>query len=131
MRAHVIENGVITTTIEVTELDFMPGLIDASVGGKAGDAWDGEKVIPAEPPSLPVPQRITRRQAIQALILRGHDEQVDAYIDAIADPIQRKLVRAEYNDAQDFERQRPLVIEIGAALGLDLDELFTFAASLS
>lgn len=42
MRAHLIENGRVTNTIEVDSLDFLPGLVDASLGGKIGDAWDGE-----------------------------------------------------------------------------------------
>ena len=41
MKAHVIENGKVTNTIEVDSLDFMPNLIDASLGGKIGDLWDG------------------------------------------------------------------------------------------
>lgn len=42
MRAHVIENGVVVNTILVKSLDFMPNLVDASLGGKRGDLWDGE-----------------------------------------------------------------------------------------
>ena len=41
MKAHVIEDGVVTNTIEVESLDFMPGLVDASLGGKMGDRYDG------------------------------------------------------------------------------------------
>lgn len=40
MRAHIIENGIITNTIEVESLDFMPGLIEATVGGP-GWLYDG------------------------------------------------------------------------------------------
>lgn len=42
MRAHVITDGVITNTILVATLDILPGLIDAALGGKIGDTWDGE-----------------------------------------------------------------------------------------
>lgn len=42
MRAHVITDGVVTNTIIVKSLDFMPGLIDADLGGRIGDLWDGE-----------------------------------------------------------------------------------------
>ena len=41
MRAHVIIDGNVSNTIEVESLDFMPGLLDASIGGKIGDLWDG------------------------------------------------------------------------------------------
>lgn len=40
MRAHIIENDIITNTIEVESLDFMPNLIDASLGGSIGDIYD-------------------------------------------------------------------------------------------
>jgi hypothetical protein len=48
MRAHVIKNGIVTNTIEVESLDFMTGLVDASLGGKIGDMWDGKSF--SEPP---------------------------------------------------------------------------------
>lgn len=39
MRAHVVsDSGVIMNTIEVESLDFMPGLVDASIGGTIGDS---------------------------------------------------------------------------------------------
>lgn len=41
MKAHIIENTRVTNTIEVESLSFMPHLIDASLGGKIGDLWDG------------------------------------------------------------------------------------------
>lgn len=41
MRAHIIENGIVTNTIEVESLGFMPNLIDAENGGSIGDLWDG------------------------------------------------------------------------------------------
>lgn len=77
-----------------------------------------------------VPQEITSRQAHAALIKRGLDVSIDAYIDAIPDPVQKKLVRNEYVQSKTWERHWPLVIQIGAALGLDLDELFVFASTL-
>lgn len=41
MRANVIDNGAVVNTIEVESLNFMPNLIDASLGGTIGDLWDG------------------------------------------------------------------------------------------
>ena len=41
MKAHVIENTRVINTIEVETLDFMPNLVDASLGGNIGDAWGG------------------------------------------------------------------------------------------
>lgn len=37
MKAHVVEAGIIVNTIEVESLDFMEGLVDASLGGSIGD----------------------------------------------------------------------------------------------
>ncbi len=41
MRAHVIENGTVVNTIVVEDLNILPNLVDADLGGKIGDAWDG------------------------------------------------------------------------------------------
>jgi hypothetical protein len=41
MRAHVIANGRVVNTIEVASLDFMEGLIDATLGGEVGNLGDG------------------------------------------------------------------------------------------
>lgn len=131
MNAHIIDaNGVIINTIVVDSLDFMPGLIDAAIGGGVGDSIIDGVLVPRPAPVATVPQEVTRQQALQALILRGHDDDVDAAIAAIADPIERKLARVAFDASTVFERQHPLVISLGAALGLDLDELFTFAATL-
>lgn len=97
---------------------------------QANESRDGVELAPVIASAPIIPQTVTRRQALQALIWRGHDDDVDAALAAIPDPIQRKLARAEFDASQVFERQRPLVLSIGAALGLDLDDLFSFAAGL-
>ena len=82
----------------------------------------------AWPPSAPqVPAKVTRRQARQALLLAGLLDKVQPAIDAIPDPQQRQLAQIEWDDSQDFERYRPLLIQLGYALGLDdagLDAIF-------
>jgi hypothetical protein len=40
MRAHIIENGKVTNTIEVDSLNFMPNLISGETGS-IGWLWDG------------------------------------------------------------------------------------------
>lgn len=40
MRAHVIENGIVTNSIEVDSLDFMPNLVDGENGGGIGDIYE-------------------------------------------------------------------------------------------
>ena len=81
----------------------------------------------------PIPQEVTRRQARQALLLSGLLGSVQAAIDGIADPIQRGLAKIEWDDSQAFERNRPLLIALATALGLDsaeLDQLFITASGL-
>ncbi|KOC19252.1 hypothetical protein GL58_18780 [Comamonas testosteroni] len=80
-----------------------------------------------------VPSRVTRRQARQALALAGLFAAVQPAINAIPDPQQRQLAQIEWDDSQDFERERPLLIELGHAIGLDdagIDELFIQAGAL-
>lgn len=50
MRAHVIENDTVVDTIEVEDLDFMPNLIDGSIGG-IGWVWDGKNLTDPTVPS--------------------------------------------------------------------------------
>lgn len=79
-----------------------------------------------------VPKFVTMRQASQALIYAGLDDDVEGMLAAM--PGQAgKLARAEWVKSQVVERDRPLVLQMGAALGLDsaaLDALFIHAASL-
>jgi hypothetical protein len=46
MNAHQLDaNGVILNTIVVESLNVFPNLIDASVGGTAGDTWNGAAIV--------------------------------------------------------------------------------------
>jgi hypothetical protein len=132
MRAHLIQGGAVVNTIEVDSLDFIPGLIDASLGGSIGDLWDGETFTkPA--PVVVVPQVVTRRQAKQALLLADKLSLVQPAIDAILDPTQRALIQIEWDESLEFERTRPSLIAMGTAIGLDsagIDALFITAATL-
>lgn len=79
------------------------------------------------------PKVVTRRQARQALLLAGLLDDVQAALDAIPDPLERRMAQIEWDDAQEFERHRPLVLTLAAAMGLDeqaLDALFVTAAAL-
>ena len=80
-----------------------------------------------------VPASVTRRQARQALLLAGLLDNVQPAIDAIPDATTRGMAQIEWDDSQMFERHRPLLIQLGTALGLDdaaLDNLFIEAAAL-
>lgn len=81
----------------------------------------------------PVPQTVTRRQARQALLLNNLLDQVPGKIAAIPDPVHRAMAQIEWEDSQSFERNRPLLISVGIALGLDsagLDDIFRQASKL-
>ena len=101
------------------------------------DAAEFEAELASADMSIPVaqaiPQAVTRRQARQALLLAGVLGSVQSAIDGIADPVQRGMAQIEWDDSQAFERNRPLLIALGAALGLDsaeLDQLFITASGL-
>lgn len=109
----------------------VPGLVPYEVDAPATPdrVFAGSEDVP----SLRVPGRVTRRQARQALALAGLFGQVQPAINAIPDPQQRQLAQIEWDDSQDFERDRPLLIELGHAIGLDdagIDELFIQAGAL-
>lgn len=101
---------------------------------RANAARDALEVLPPAEPSAPtVPQTVTRRQARQALLLADLLDDVPAAIEAIPDLTARRMAQIEWEDSLEFERARPLVVQIGAALGLDeaeLDQLFITASSL-
>jgi len=59
MRAHIIESGRVINTIVVESLDFMPNLIDASLGGEIGNLWDGVNFTKS-------PEQIAAEEAYQA-----------------------------------------------------------------
>lgn len=138
MQAAIIVDGQVDNIIEIDSLDVLPDLdlVDAT-GAQIGDLWDGERFSrpggPTEPEAPIVPPSVTRRQARQALLLAGLLDQVQVAIDAIPDAVQRGLLQIEWDDGQTFDRDRPTVLTIGAALGLDdagLDQLFIAAAAL-
>lgn len=99
----------------------------------ANEARDGVVLAPVQQATPVIPQVVTRRQARQALLLRGLLDKVDPAIAAITDITQRGLAQIEWEDSQVFERTRPTLISIGNAIGLDsagLDDLFVYAATL-
>jgi len=120
-----VQNGVVTE-VRVSNSNRL-GWVEHDTA-KVGDLYvDGVLTV-----VTPVPQSVTMRQARQALILAGKDEAVDAALAAIPGTA-GKLARAEWEKSQAVERDRPLVVQMGAALGLseaDLDQLFILAETL-
>jgi hypothetical protein len=48
MKAHVIENNIVTNTIIVDSLDFLPNLVEATEGGIGWSYVDGVFTAPAD-----------------------------------------------------------------------------------
>lgn len=133
MRAHHLDaNGVIIDTIMVDSLDFMPNLIDASIGGSIGDSIiNGVAVTKPAPPPV-VPEQVTMRQARLALLGAGLLASVDTAINSLPSPMQEEA-RIEWDYSSTVERHRSLVQALGGAMGLteaQLDALFIQATTL-
>jgi hypothetical protein len=83
------------------------------------------------PPEVVVPSEVTRRRGLQALLISGVTEaMIETAINGALTGLNRDLALIEFRTSQTFERTRPLVIAIGGAMGLDLDDLFILAGSL-
>ena len=128
----IIEGGIVTNII-VADAAFA-----ASVGAvpaqNAAIGWSYAGGVFTEPPAppAPVPAAVTRRQARRALILAEKIDLVQPAIDAIQDPIQRKLMQADWDDSQEFQRYQPTLLALGEAIGLTsegIDDLFRLAAT--
>lgn len=130
MRAHLIENGKVANTIEVESLDFLPGLIDAALGGSIGDSWDGESFTAPVPPAPAVPQSISPLQGLLALDAAGLADDYERWAGA---PERTFAERAFINRAQVWRRDDPLLQAAIAALGMTAaqgDQLFIMSAAL-
>jgi hypothetical protein len=83
----------------------------------------------------PVPHEVTRRQALQALRIKGITEaQIETAIAGLPlATIDKDLALIELRDSQVFQRTRPIVTMLGPILSLtadDIDTLFIDAAKL-
>jgi len=133
MRAHVIEAGLVTNTIQVEDLSFLPNLVDADLGGVIGDAWDG-KTFTTPAVVVTVPEVVSRGQAKKALVLAGVSlARVEKAIDNIPDETARALARIDWVDSREFRRDNALISSIGNSLSLsegEIDALFLAADAL-
>ena len=124
MRIEILVNGMVDNTIEADE---------AFAEEQHPGAWRLAEYQHIPQNSVSVPQKVSARQAHQALILAGLYDNVQAAIDAIPDGTQRAMAQVEWDKSNEFERSRPLLIQLAESLGLDseaLDNLFITAAQL-
>jgi hypothetical protein len=92
---------------------------------------DQELSVLTAPPPAPVPQVVTRFQALAALHLAGKLEAVQAIMAAPETPVLAKLA---WDNALSFERNSPTLLMLSAAVGMtsqDLDALFVAASEIS
>lgn len=110
-----------------------PGVVRVDFADGVWTAYEAGDEIPALPQDSAVPQEVSRRQARQALRLAGKLDAVQLAIDAIIDPLQRGLMQDEWDESVVFQRHRPSLLQMAAAIGLDdagLDQLFILAGTL-
>lgn len=115
---------------------FAP-LDDIDLDGVADTPTDAQLVaaILAPDPAPPVPASVSRRQLKQWLITAGLIDEVEAALNAIADPTQKALALNWWTESQEFERTHPLVAALAAApsIGMtdaEVDQAFREAAAL-
>ena len=104
------------------------GVLPEHVHGFPADA------VPAAPPAETaidhsiVPQVVTRRQALRALLAAGKLDQIELLIQSAP-----RTVQIDWATAGTFERNNPLIAELAPQVGLteaDVDGLFIEAAQL-
>jgi len=79
-----------------------------------------------------IPKSCSRRQGRLALLAFGLDDDAEAAIAAITDPVQKREAQIEY-DADTWERANPFLQRLWAQLGgtpHSLDEAFALAVTL-
>lgn len=117
--------------VPVTDEEHEALLAGQSAGKQIEPDENGHPVL-VDPHAGPaVPRAVTRRQARLALLEVGKLDDVEAAIEAITDPVQRRAAQIEY-DADTWERDNEFLQAMWAQLGgteQDLDDLFILAAS--
>jgi hypothetical protein len=130
---HLNSNNVVDDRTQIPpENVFFPGYAATFIevdNDNVDHGWSlvgGVWTAPPEPaptPINPVPQSITRFQALAALHNAGLLTQVQAAINASTDP----LVPLAWNNAQSFDRNSPMLAALSVALSIsatELDQLF-------
>lgn len=94
MRAHIIENGKVTNTIEVDSLDFMPNLISGETGG-IGWLWDGSTLTAPTSPQKTADELQAEARAQRDRLLSESDwtQVLDAPVDKSAWATYRQALR--------------------------------------
>lgn len=141
------EDGVYIATVDITDMggeryetNYVSRAGDifglAPVIRAAVEAWiaDGKPVLPYEPPPPPPLPPLSARQLRLGLVAAGiMPSQVDTAIAEIQDANDRAIAEIEWEYATQFERDHPLIDQVGAALGLtpeQIDDMWQAAIGL-
>lgn len=134
MNAHQLgADGVIINTIVVDSLDVLPGLIDASIGGRIGDRIVDDVLIPKPAPAPVVPEFVAMWQAREILIEDELLDDVYAYFETIVDPIAKRKAISKFDTSNTVRRDDPLVLFVIPGLGkteAQIDDMFIRASAL-
>lgn len=92
-------------------------------------------IIRVNPDKLkpPVPQQVTRAQGKVVLIQMGLWPQVQAYVAAIEDPVQRAIAEVAVYETLHWQRDSPFLNQAADALGItqeQMDQLFIQASQV-
>lgn len=130
-----IENGLVAEIIHTDPAGlFHPSRVWVECPDNVAEGWsyDGEGFAPPAPVAAPAPTSCTNSQGMLALLQVGKLDAVEAAIEAIADPLEKRKAQIEYQRAT-WERDNAFLQTMWAQLGgtpEELDALFTLAVTL-
>tara|TARA_R110000744_G_scaffold221810_1_gene340790 strand:- start:928 stop:1263 length:336 start_codon:yes stop_codon:yes gene_type:complete len=93
MKAHVIEKGLVTNTIEVSSLDFVPNLVEATEGGIGWSYSGGVFTEPADTRTEAEKALGARAERDAKLVESDWTQVIDASVDQAAWATYRQALR--------------------------------------
>lgn len=139
MRYAVIDPQGFVLNVVLAEPDWaaanLPDAVPAPPEVGPGWRWLDDAWVAPPPPPPVVPERVTARQAVEALLRSGVTEgMVESALAAIPNATERAIAQNLWRRSNDFERTNPTLIALATqALGMteaQLDQLFITAATL-
>lgn len=107
--------------------------VDALPAGPGNVLWQDGALVRIPPPASPVPTLTARQLRLWLLSMQITTEMIDAQIDAMTDAEAKSRARVEWEYATEYKHDHPLVLQIGAALGMtpaQINDGFRAASSL-
>ena len=137
MKVLIIDNGIVTNSIECESVEKAQSLFPSSVcltdpTASIGWTYSNGQFTPPAPPPFVAPSSVTMRQARLALLQTGKLADVSTAIASLPSP-QKEAAQIEWEYSNEVQRGNAFVSMLGPALGLteqQLDDLFTLAATL-